>query len=125
MATIELTTSNFEKNVSAGGILIIDCWAAWCGPCKMFAPKFEKVAADNPDHVFAKLDTQAEPELVAQLGVEHIPSLLVYRDGTLLFKEAGTFDEQILVEILRQAESEDTTALLTRASSAETRQTDS
>ena len=113
MATIELTADNFEQTISAGGIVLVDCWAGWCGPCRQFAPVYEKAAERNSAHVFGKLDTQAEQDLVASLGVEHIPSLLVYRDGILLLRQAGNFDEQALQDIVRQAESVDMDAVRT------------
>lgn len=105
MAMLKLTTDNFDQTVSGDGIVIVDCWAEWCGACKAFSPIYEKVAQRHPDHVFGKLDTQAEPDLVASLGVEHIPSLLAYRDGVLLLNQPGNFDEEALEGIISQAAS--------------------
>ena len=111
MATINLTKDNYESIVSEGGIVIVDCWAAWCGGCKEFSPVYEKVADKFPAHTFGKLDTQAEEELVSALGIEKIPSLLLYRDGILLFKQPGYYEEDKLEDIVRQAESVDMEAV--------------
>lgn len=107
MAIIELNESNFEGVVTGGGIVVVDCWAAWCGACKNFAPVFEKAAGRYPKHTFGNLDTQKEKSLVADLGIEDIPSLLLYRDGLLLFKQSGYYEEDKLDDIVRQAESLD------------------
>ena len=112
MSTIELSKNNYDKTVKEGGIVLVDCWAGWCRPCAAFAPIYEKVAARNPDHVFGKLDAQSEPDLVSALGIEHIPALLVYRDGVLLFRQAGSFGEETLQDIVRQAESLDMETVL-------------
>ncbi|MBN2560991.1 MAG: thioredoxin family protein [Phycisphaerae bacterium] len=105
MATLKLTTDNFDRTVSGDGIVIVDCWAEWCGACKAFSPIYEKVALRHPEHVFGKLDTGAEPDLVASLSVQYIPSLLVYRDGVLLLNQPGNFDEEALEGIILQAVS--------------------
>jgi thioredoxin 1 len=107
MSVIELSNENYETETSRDGIVLVDCWAAWCGPCKVFGPVYEKVAESYPDHVFAKLDTQAHKDLISTLGVEHIPTLLLYRDGILLFKQPGTLEEDGLRDVIRQAQSLD------------------
>lgn len=107
MSVLKITAGNFERTVSDGGIVLVDCWASWCGGCKTFTPIFEKMAAEHPGCVFGKLDTQSEAELVASIGVKHIPCLLVYRDGVLLLNQPGNFDEQALKDIIRQADSLD------------------
>jgi thioredoxin 1 len=111
VAMLQLNKDNFEQTVSGEGIVLVDCWAAWCGGCKTFSPVFDKVAARHPDHVFAKLDTQSSPELVSTVGVQHIPSLLVYRDGIMLLNQPGNFEEDSLEDIVRQAESIDMDAV--------------
>jgi thioredoxin 1 len=98
---------NFETTVLKPGIVLIDCWAEWCGGCKEFDPIFDRIADLHPDHTFARLDTQAEEKLVEDLGIKHIPSLLLFRDGILLYKQPGNFDENALEDIVSQAESLD------------------
>ena len=107
MALITLSADNFDQTVALPGIVMVDCWAAWCGACKDFRPIYEKVATRHAEHTFGKLDTQSEKVIVSKLGIEHIPSLLLYRDGILLFQQPGYFDEEQMEDILRQAESVD------------------
>ena len=108
---IELTKDNFEATISNNGIVLVDCWASWCAACKTFSPIYEKVASRYPEHVFGKLNSQAERSLVNSLDVKQIPSLLVYRDGILLFQQPGNFDEEALEDIISQAESVDMEAV--------------
>lgn len=107
MATVELTKDNFQATVSSGGIVLVDCWASWCGGCEKFGSIYEEVASRHPKHVFGKLNTQEERGLIDSLGVEHIPSLLLYRDGVLLFQQPGSFEAEALEDIVSQAESID------------------
>ena len=107
MATVELTKENYEATVSRGGIVLVDCWASWCGGCEKFGRIYEEVASRHSKHLFGKLNTQAERALVDSLGVEHIPSLLLYRDGILLFQQPGSFEAEALEDIVSQAESID------------------
>lgn len=102
-----LNRDNFEAVTSREGVVVVDCWASWCPACKAFAPVYEAAAAQHPQHVFGKLDTQQERELTAALGVTHIPALLVYRDGLVLYHEAGSPAAEDLEDILRQAEAVD------------------
>jgi thioredoxin 1 len=103
METVKLTSNNFHDTVIKGGTVVIDCWAEWCGSCRAFDPVFREVAARHPEHVFGRIATHDEPELTKSLGVEHVPTLLVYRDGLLLFQKAGNFDEKALEDIVSQA----------------------
>jgi thioredoxin 1 len=103
----ELSNSNFEQVVQQPGIVIVDCWAAWCGACKQFEPVFKRVAERHSQHTFAKLDTETNKDMRSALGISHIPSLLLYRDGLLLFNEPGNFDEATLKGIIDQAEKLD------------------
>jgi thioredoxin 1 len=103
----ELTNKNFEQAVQLPGIVVVDCWAAWCGTCKQFEKVYRRVAEKRSQHTFTKLDTETHKDLRSALGISHIPSLLLYRDGILLFNEPGNFDEQILNGIIDQAEALD------------------
>lgn len=104
MDIVELNPKNFDDVVSQAGIVVVDCWAAWCGPCRSFEPVFERAASKHGEHQFAKLDTVAHEELTQTAGVEHIPTLLVYRDGILLLKQPGTMSGENLSDIIEQAE---------------------
>lgn len=107
MSLINLNIDNYETVINQKGITIIDCWASWCNACKDFKPIFEKVAENFSDHTFGMLNTMEENELVNLLKIEHIPTLLLYRDGIMLFKQPGYFPEDKLEDILKQAESLD------------------
>ncbi len=100
MAYTELTKDNLEKLVDESPMLVIDFWASWCGPCKSFGPIFEKVSERYPDMTFAKCDTEAQQDVAAAFEVRSIPTLAIFRDSVLLFKEAGAFPENMLEEIL-------------------------
>lgn len=89
MATVELTAQTFEGQVTKEGITFVDFWAAWCGPCRMFAPVFEKASEQHADITFAKVDTEAEPQLAGAAQITSIPTLMAFRDGILVFRESG------------------------------------
>ena len=101
MATTTMTVTDHDETVK-DGIVLIDFWAAWCGPCRQFGPIFERVSERNADAVFDKVDTEAEPELAQRYGVSSIPTLVVYRDGIPVFGQPGALPEKALEEILRQ-----------------------
>ena len=101
MATLTMTSTNHDATVE-NGIVVIDFWASWCGPCLRFAPVFEKVSERHPDVVFAKVDTDAEEQLSTQYQVSSIPTLVVYRDGIPVFGQPGALPEPALEDILRQ-----------------------
>ena len=106
-AAIALKSEEFKAAVEKDGILLIDWWAAWCGPCKAFGPIFEEVAGENPDVVFAKVDTDAEQQLAGMFGIQSIPTLMVFRDRVLLFNEPGMVPKAGLQEILKQVRALD------------------
>ncbi len=107
MATIALNEANFESTISADGLTLIDFWADWCGPCKMFAPIFEKASEAHPNVTFAKVDTEAEQNIAAMCGIQSIPTIMVFRDGILLFNQAGALPEHSLEQIITAAEALD------------------
>lgn len=106
MPTKELTSEQHDSTV-AEGIVLIDFWADWCGPCKRFAPVYEAVSEANPDVVFAKVDTEAEPELAQMYGVRSIPTLVAYRDGIPVHSQAGALPQPMLEDLLRQVRALD------------------
>lgn len=100
MATVALTETDFEQTVTSGGITLVDFWAEWCGPCKMFAPVFEAASESNPDITFAKVDTEAEQALAAALNIRSIPTIMAFRDGVLLFSQPGALPAHSLDEVI-------------------------
>ena len=109
MSIINLNKDNFDEIINQSNVVLVDCWAVWCDICNKFKPVFENVAeADaNSIHTFAMLDTMQEKELSKEMNIEHIPTLLLYRDGILLFKQSGYFDKEKINDILTQASNLD------------------
>jgi thioredoxin 1 len=102
MATTQMTEENFEEIVASSDIVLIDFWAAWCGPCRSFAPTYEKVSEKHSDIVFAKVDTEAEQGLAASFNIMSIPTLMIIRENVVLFSQAGALPERALDEIIEK-----------------------
>lgn len=117
MSTIQLTAANFEQTVAENDIVLVDFWAAWCGPCRMFAPIFEVASNQHPDLVFGKVDTEAERELAAAARITSIPTLMVFRDGILVYAQPGAMPAQALEELIGAVRAADMDAV--RAEMAE------
>ena len=107
MGTVTLTADTFEATVSRDGIVLVDWWASWCGPCRMFAPVFEAAAEEHSDIVFGKVDTEAEQSLAASAGIMSIPTLMVFRDGFLVFSQPGALPASVLADLIGQVRALD------------------
>ena len=103
MAVIELNKDNFEETVTNNDFVIVDFWAPWCGPCKSFAPTYEKVSADHPGVVFAKVNTEDEQEIAAHFQIRSIPTLMIFREKVIVFSQPGALPEGALREVVTKA----------------------
>lgn len=100
--TIQMTEATFEETIRGSDIVLVDWWASWCGPCRMFAPIFEDAAAANPDLTFAKVDTEAQPGLAGAFNIMSIPTLMVFREQVLVFSQPGALPAAALDDLIRQ-----------------------
>lgn len=107
MAVIELTSENFESTISQNPFVIVDYWAPWCGPCRSFAPVYEKVSNDHDDIVFAKVNTENEQQLAAHFQIRSIPTLMIFRDQIIIFSQPGALPESSFRDLVSQASALD------------------
>lgn len=111
MATVEITKDNFKSTVEGNDTVFVDFWAEWCGPCRMFGPVYEQVSEDNPDLVFAKVDTEAQQQLAAEFRITSIPTLMAIREGIVIYSQPGALPKGNLEELVKAVRDVDMEAV--------------
>lgn len=107
MATVELTRENFKDTIDNNSLVLVDFWAEWCGPCRMFAPTYEDVSERYPDAVFGKVNTEMERELAQMFGIRSIPTLMIFRDQIMIFSQPGALPSSALEDVVQKAQALD------------------
>lgn len=107
MATVELSKENFENTINDNNLVLVDFWAAWCGPCRNFAPVYERASEKHPDVTFGKVNTEEQRELAQTFQIRSIPTLMIFREQIIIFSQAGSLPEQALTEIIEKAKNLD------------------
>lgn len=107
MATIALNTQDFENTINSNELVFVDFWATWCGPCRQFGPIFEAASEENPDIVFAKVDIDANQDLAAAAGIQAVPTLMIAKQGQIIFQQAGALRAEDLEDLISQAKALD------------------
>ncbi|HLT85591.1 MAG TPA: thioredoxin [Phototrophicaceae bacterium] len=122
MATTDVTATTLEQTITDNDIVLVDFWADWCGPCKQFAPVYQKASEKHEDIVFAKVDTEAEQQLAAQAGITAIPTLMAFREGVLVFSQAGALPGPQLEQLIDQVKGLDMDEVRAKVADAQAEQ---
>ena len=110
MATVQLNAQDFEKTITDNNLVFVDFWATWCGPCRAFGPTFEAASEENPDIVFVKVDIDANQDLASAAGIQSVPTLMIAKQGQIIFKQAGALRAEDLDDLIAQAKALDVSA---------------
>ena len=119
MATTAITSADFEKTITDNEIVFVDFWATWCGPCRAFGPTFEAASEENPDIVFGKVDIDANQDLASAAGIQAVPTLMIAKQGQIIFKQAGALRAEDLDDLIAQAKALDLAAAKAAQSGAD------